>query len=114
MTLQTIDTAPRLSDLTGAADVFETMLDYVAQRLVAVLGSDEERAREQLSSFRRHFDETYEDIVRRHVGERAMPALIEALDSDAMRRLVRARQAMKGALLERLGVLTRRMGETSI
>ena len=114
MPLQTIDTRPRLSDLTGAADVFDTMLDYVAQRLVAVLGADEERAREQLASFRRHFDESYESIVRRHVAELEMPALIEALESDAMRRFVRARRAMKGALLERLEVLTRRMGETPI
>jgi hypothetical protein len=43
-----------------------------------------------------------------------MPALIEALDSAAMRQFIQAWRAMKASLEEQLRELSKRMGETPI
>jgi hypothetical protein len=61
-----------------------------------------------------HFEQLYEGIVRRHVGDSEMPALRAMLESDAMKRYVHARSAMNESLIAMMRELSHRMGETPI
>lgn len=111
---RTIHTEKSLSQLTGADFSFEALLSYVAAHSSKVLAVEERAMRERLQVFRDDFERTYEATVRRHVGDANMPALVEALDSSAMRRFIQASREMKATLEVQLGELSKRMGETPI
>lgn len=114
MQRRTIHTERKLSQLTGAEFGFETLLSHVAAHSSKVLAVEERAVRERLQVFREDFERSYEATVRRHIGDANMPALIEALDSPAMRRFIHASREMRPTLEVQLGELSKRMGETPI
>lgn len=76
--------------------------------------AEQDEVREQLATFRPHFEQLCEGILRRHVGDSEMSALRKMLESDAMKRYVHARSAMNEGLVAMMRELSHRMGETSI
>lgn len=102
--------------VTRAAALFDriiaTLLVPVGQASTPARAVEEaERAdlRERLDAFFPEFRQLYGGLLVKHIGAQALPAVLAALDSEAVQAYFRALQAMEPELLGGLQSLTKRM-----